>query len=203
MASLDRAVTHLAKEDLFTPYVKNLNRLYAAAEEFKHLSLFRCADFDMGKIVIFCGDSNISGFELKTTLREKYKIQLEMAMPQYALAMTSVADTHEGFDRLISALREIDSTLTPCKNPPLLFPPKACAKLPIFTKGKETYITPENAVNKISAEFIYAYPPGSPIVAPGEVITKDILDYLWSLCSAGAQICSSKGKYPNEIAVFQ
>lgn len=202
ICSIDRAVSRISAEDLFTPYTKRLDRLYSAVKELKHLSLFESAEFDQGKLVIFCGDSDINGFELKKFLLERYSIELEMAMPQYALAMTSIADTDEGFDRLFTALREIDKELSPCKNTALLLPPNAEKVMGLSASGEEMRLATAECIGKISAEFVYAYPPGSPIIAPGERFSDEILEYLCYLSASGAQIYSSRGLYPDFLSVL-
>lgn len=203
LCSIDRVLNKISTEDLFTPYVKRLEDFYEKAKELKALSLFESGDFDKGKIVISTQNANLSGFELKDILREKYNIELEMAMPSYAVAMTSLADTDEGFERLIFALLEIDASLEKkTKNP--LFAPKLPKKVfePGFN-GEINLLKTKDAAGKVSAEFIFAYPPGCPIVAKGERLEKDVLEYLDFLYASGAQVLSSLGSFPNYIATFK
>jgi arginine/lysine/ornithine decarboxylase len=68
-------------------------------------------DLDPGKIVIVTKNTGISGFELADTMRTQYKIELERACADYAIAMTSISDSTEGFTRLADALREFDRKL--------------------------------------------------------------------------------------------
>ena len=203
LCSIDRALTKIQEADLFTPYVSKLEKFYSQAKQLKNLCLFESADFDRGKLVISTEKANISGFELKSILLEKYKLELEMAMPNYALAMTSVADSSEGFDRLISALIEIDKTLV-LKNKSTLFAPPKCDKVKeLWDSSPTELISAKNADCKVAREFIYAYPPGCPIIAPGERLSADVLDYLSNLSADGAQILSSEGNYPDNISVLK
>ncbi|MBQ1186883.1 MAG: aminotransferase class V-fold PLP-dependent enzyme [Clostridia bacterium] len=202
ICSIDRAVTKICEKDLFTPYVKRLENFYEKAGNLKHLYLFTSADFDKGKLVICTEKTNISGFELKKLLLENYKIETEMAMPNYTLAMTSIADTDQGFNRLLEALTEIDKTLT-TENKGFAYPPPKAETVKNFNGGEMQFLTFKDCKNKVSAEFIYAYPPGSPIIAPGEKISGEILEYLDHLYSSGAQILSSLGNYPEHIAIFK
>lgn len=202
LCSIDRGYKAAADPELFRAYAKRLDCFYEKTKTLSHLSLFESGDFDRGKLVIFCGNSNISGFELKKRLREKYAIETEMAFPFYTLAMTSAADTDEGFERLFAALKSIDSGLSHRENGALLMPPKA-KRAVAMDESRETVILPGSAwQDNISAEFVYAYPPGSPIIAPGEVFSRDIGDYISYLSAAGAQIYSSKGNYPEKLAFF-
>ena len=202
LCSIHRALTAIKTEDLFTPYIKRLNNFYKKAQDLSHLYLYRSADFDSGKLVIACDRANITGFELKRLLLEKYQIETEMAMPSYTLAMTSIADTDEGFDRLLEALFKIDATLTSDGHPPLITPPRAERRYPLCFSGKTALAKRGEHIGKISAEFVYAYPPGSPIIAPGEVITKEVSDYIDFLFSRGAQIYSDSGNYPDFLLTF-
>lgn len=202
MCSIDRVVTAIKGNDLFTPYVKRLEEFYEKAKTLQNLCIFETADFDKGKIVISTEKANISGFELKKILLENYKIETEMAMPSYTLAMTSLADTDEGFKRLIDALMDIDKTLMSAKKGFVSAPPKA-KKVKELYGNESNFVKRAEAIGKVSAEFIFAYPPGSPIIAPGEEITPEILEYLDCLSSAGAQVLSSSGNYPSFVSVIK
>lgn len=203
ICSIDRALTKINETDLFTPYVKRLEDFYCKAKGFKNLYLFESAEFDKGKIVISTENADINGFELKDILLERYKIETEMAMPNFALAMTSIADSDEGFERLISALSYIDKTLSISKTTSFLSAPTPKKVFEIYKNGETELSKVKDSAGKISAEFIFAYPPGSPIIAKGEQITKEILTYLDNLSSSGAQILSSNGNYPHYIEIFK
>ena len=203
LCSIDRVLTKISEQDLFSPYVARLERFYEQAKALKHLKIFESADFDKGKIVISTENADISGFELKDRLLADYKIELEMAMPLYAVGMTSIADSDEGFERLIAALLEIDSTLSAKKEPSFIIPPKPVLAKdnPSGEKGLET-LPLSQAVGRVSAEFLWAYPPGSPIVAPGEVITQEVFEYISLLSTQGAHLYTSERKFPPFIIVF-
>lgn len=200
LCSIERGLSAMTDQKLLKDYTARLDRVFGT--KFKHLSLFESGCFDRSKLVIFCGDSNLNGFELQRILREEFLIETEMAMPTYLLAMTSVADTDKGFDRLISALSQIDGRLTKSKGSALLAIPKAIPVQPIYHTADITLLPTTDAVGKIAAEFVYAYPPGSPILSPGEIVSREILDYLDYLSACGGQIYSSEGNYPEKIAIF-
>lgn len=203
LCSIDRAVQRLADGKEFALFEKKLEDFRSFAATLSHLSLYESGTFDPSKLVIYCGDSDISGFELKEKLLREFKIETEMAMPRYLLAMTSVADTDEGFERLKNALSEIDTTLKKGSSPLFLPPPRTKAQGEIWETGDPCFVKPTEAVGRICAEFIYAYPPGSPILTPGEEIGEQQLDYIGHLFSTGAQIYSSVGNFPEKIAVFK
>jgi len=118
MSSIDSCLRLLDsdKDVLFLEYERNLKRFSMGTEVLEKLYILGQKNlppvpffaFDPGKIVVVTKKTAISGFELMSILRDEYKIELEMASPGYAVAMTSVCDTAEGFGRLAEALVAID-----------------------------------------------------------------------------------------------
>lgn len=164
--------------------------------------------WDPSKIVVSTMRAeDFHGKELAETLRRKYHLEMEMTAPEYVIAMTSLMDTEEGFERLGTALLEIDGALRHCVEPE---PQKEKGE----SKEKERCETPEvteskvlhpvrrmliceamnadtertalqDTVGKVSAEFVYLYPPGIPIIAPGEVFTDAIVEKIMAYKAAG------------------
>ena len=210
LCSIDRMTTLLQEkgEELFENYGKRLDEFYEKAKKLKHLKLYsgeNAFDYDKGKIVVLCNDTNINGFELKSRLLKDCKIECEMAMPNFTLAMTSIADTDEGFERLLSALIEIDKTLE--KRDAANFPtPKISKKRKELHKAlekKSFTIDIEKSVGKVSGEYVFAYPPGSPVILPGEVITKENLDFLLKISELGGEVHSSSGNFPEKVSIIK
>ncbi len=210
LCSIDRFITAAKSRDLFTPYGQKLEAFYQKASAFKHVRI--CRTDDPSKIVISVKDTDISGFRLKEKLLTDHKIELEMAMPSYAIAMTSPADTEEGFTRLFEALSEIDQGLSQDITPTIDIVPESAtgiAPRPIVIRPltekrplNSKCLLFKDSIGSISCEFIYAYPPGSPILAPGEEITREILSYVELLSACGAQILSTDPLFPKFITVF-
>lgn len=119
MNSIDACVALLKEhgEELFDAYVKRLKHFRAEAAKLQHIKLFETAHYDRGKIVLTT-DEAFTIQDLYCTLRDDYQIQLEMLGNDYALAMTSFADTDEGFDRLLTALQGIDQNGIRCDTGP-------------------------------------------------------------------------------------
>lgn len=118
MASIDHCLRLLQTDGkkLFAEYEKNLTDFYKNVSNLKNLSVLQKGnpdiyDFDPGKIVIITKNTAISGIKLTSILRDKYSIELEKAVPDYAIAMTSICDHQKGFSRLAAAICEIDITL--------------------------------------------------------------------------------------------
>ena len=135
--------------------------------------------FDKGKIVILTGHTDINGIQLMERLRSDYGIELEMAYPTYAVAMTSVCDSDEGFARLCKALLDIDSKLSYRETK---------LSLPDIPKPEMAHSSTDT--NIISRSYIYAYPPGIPIVIPGEIIDTNVQSYITALKKAGVEVLS-------------
>lgn len=171
------------------------------------------AGWDPSKIVVSTMRAkDFHGEELAEMLRKNYHLEMEMTAPEYVIAMTSVLDTDEGFERLTKALLEIDEELLKaeekrrktvsetgdqkentvreraeknCKASETLqsriLPMSICEAMDANT-GRTAL---QNTVGKVSAEFIYLYPPGIPIIAPGEVFTREIVEMIEAYKKAG------------------
>ena len=165
--------------ELFDRYVENLQNFYKDCGNLQHLRLLNTdiEKKDPGKLVISTQHTNITGVKLAKILRENYEIETELSSFAYVLAMTSIMDTKEGFNRLSAALHQIDTSLTdeeirvPCislnyKKSMEIFEAKA---------GDEKLLNLEEAKKKTSATMVCIYPPGSPIIVPGEKITDEVV----------------------------
>lgn len=120
LASIDRCLRLLEADGdkLFYGYERNLSRFSNDIMTLKNLSVLchgsplTCPDFfafDPGKLVIVTKNTALSGFMLADILRTEYKIELELANNDFALAMTGICDSTEGFTRLAEALTAIDN----------------------------------------------------------------------------------------------
>ena len=182
MASIDSCIRFLEndKDKYFNEYVSLLENTRNKLKKLENLKLIETENFDKSKILISVKNTNLSGNELSDILLEKYHLQMEMAAGTYILAMTSVADTKEGMDRLVKALMEIDSIVTEEKksfdfNLPVLDQVYTVSDIEekIVQDELQTEILEfEKCVDKVSADYAYVYPPGIPIIVPGERISK-------------------------------
>ena len=121
-----------------------------------------------------------------------------MASLEYVIAMTSVCDTGDGFNRLADALMEIDSLCNKKQKQEFTVPERAGTGITLYeaVSSVKRKIKYNDAEGKISGDFIFAYPPGIPVLAPGEVITADILRYITYAKEKG---CSMTG--PQDEAI--
>jgi arginine/lysine/ornithine decarboxylase len=125
---------------------------------------------------------------------------MEMVSRDYVLAMTSIMDTQDGFERLYMALQQIDETLEKCDNQQesqkeYLYRihhmdtyQKQIYKISEAESKSREMVNLNQAAGRISAEYIYLYPPGIPFVTPGEQITEDNIKDLKDCISMGLEI---------------
>jgi arginine/lysine/ornithine decarboxylase len=159
--------------------VDNLRDFYSISGELKHLQLItdETDKKDPGKLIISTENTRITGVELAKILREKYELETELSSFAYVLAMTSIMDTKEGFSRLKIALKEIDDTLTAghVDVPNLKLNYKKVMEIFQAKAGGEKEVSLAQAEGKVSAAMVCLYPPGAPIIVPGEEISKEAI----------------------------
>ena len=149
-------------------------------------------DFDVSRLLINVSPIGLKGIEVDQILRRRYGIQVELSDFHYILAMTGMGTQERHLKRLINAILDINN---------LYSKDKKLSNLRIDTIQEKMIISPreavyseaqdvllENAIGKISKEFIIPYPPGIPIVLPGEEITKEITTYIAAVKQWGGQI---------------
>lgn len=138
-------------------------------------------DFDITKLSIHTRDIGLAGIEVYDLLRDDYGIQIEFGDIGNVLAVISVGDKELAIERLISALLEIKRRYMKDKAGMLdheyIVPQVEMTPQSAFYSEKESLPIRESE-GYICSEFVMCYPPGIPILAPGEKITAEILDYI-------------------------
>lgn len=138
---------------------------------------------------------------------KKYKIELEMIAADYALALTSICDTDEGFERLLHALIEIDQEYgsdTPKPSaPPLVQESMMKMTVSAAKDMPDEAVRFSDSAGRISREIVFAYPPGIPLIVPGEEITEQIIANIQDLCANGITVKSTFGTLPKVIHVVE
>ena len=134
----------------------------------------------------------MTGEQLYDILREEYHLQLEMAGEKTALAIITGWDTEEGISRFINALLEIDKGLSKAveskvSNKIVILPQKKMNICEAWDEDKET-VPFDAAEDRIAAEFVNLYPPGIPIIVPGEVYTREIIESIESYMEQGLNV---------------
>jgi len=147
---------------------------------------------DVGKLILSVKNTNVSGKELMDILREKYQLEMEMACETYVLAMFTVADVYEGYERLIQALTEVDEELefVPQREilrKHILWPAQSLPFYQAWDRPKRS-IPLEEAAGCIAGDFINLYPPGTPIVVPGEILEISVIQKIQNCLRKGLEV---------------
>ena len=208
MAGMDSCVCLLEKRggELFESLRRNLEVFYKQTESLGCIYLANHGlmgksgihDFDRSKLVISARNAGFTGNQLANLLRNRYHLELEMAGGSYGLALTSISDTEEGFLRLSEALKEIDACLENKieKNTEksTLTIEDIVIKNEVWCRIHEALESPgesvllEKAEGKICREFFYLYPPGIPMLVPGEIISREVLGKIRRLVREGYSV---------------
>ena len=201
MAGMSRLVPFLQSEGSarFEALAENLKTFYDKSRKLRHLHVIQEEDFDrkeafgrdISKILISTGNCNIDGKQLYERLLEEYHLQLEMYSGEYVTALCSLMDRAEGLERLAHALSCIDATLKQAQKPDRRFVARLYReKEQVFSiadalDGVHDTAELEQAAERVSAEYVYLYPPGIPLLVPGERIDKDFVEEVRELKARG------------------
>ena len=150
-------------------------------------------DYDVTKLSIYTLDIGLAGIEVYDLLRDEYDIQIEFGDICNILAYISIGDRIQDIERLVGALEDIKRLYSKDKTGLLLGeyinPKVAVSPQEAFYSQKKS-VRIMDAVGAVSGEFVMCYPPGIPILAPGELITKEIAQYIVYAKEKG---CSMQG----------
>ena len=138
-------------------------------------------DFDITKLSVYTRSIGLAGIEVYDILRDEYDIQTEFGDIANLLAYVSVGDRLKDIERLVSALAEIRRNYRQTGRKMLkaeyINPQVICGPQEAFYSEKES-LPIDQTVGRVCSEFVMCYPPGIPILAPGEKITEEILQYI-------------------------
>lgn len=229
MAGMERCIRMMRekKDILFSEYKEKLDRFYHATEELQVLHVLKrrdfngqCYDWDFSKIMIYSHDKAYTGAMLQKELLENYHLEMEMVSAEYVLAMTSVMDTEAGFHRLEMALREIDTRLLEKKKrkaqtmqekeeslgqrhlvSSMYQPLKREMQIAQAEQLNAKEVSFSDAVGQISAEYVYLYPPGIPVVVPGEVLEEELLRKIERCMELGLFVQGAKNIHKKRIKI--
>ncbi|MGI6070229.1 MAG: aminotransferase class I/II-fold pyridoxal phosphate-dependent enzyme [Blautia sp.] len=206
MTSMDACVCRMFREGTrdFEAYVGRLQSVREKLQDMKQIRLVGreivgtsdIYDFDRSKLVFSVKGRAVGGPRLSGILRDRYGIELEMEALDYVLALTSVADTQEGFDRLVHAMMEIDESLSgaeevSCEGEALTGKFGPMEQVMTIDRGMDspkTRCAIALSPGKISGEFVYLYPPGIPLLVPGERIDADCVEKIFAYQREGLQV---------------
>ncbi len=163
-------------------------------------------DFDNTKLSIHTRDIGLAGIEVYDILRDEYDIQIEFGDIGNILAYLSMGDRMQELERLVSALSEIRRHYQ--KDPAGMLtqeyvePEVVTSPQDAFYAEKES-LPLEKSIGKICSEFVMCYPPGIPILAPGERITPVILEHIQYAKEKGCSMTGSEDPDLERINVLR
>lgn len=191
--------------ELFDDYKKRLISFREGVAPLKNIRLYaplNAYSYDYGKLVITAGDN--LGAKLYRYLYDNHHLVMEMKSKDYVIAMTSIFDTDEGFYRLLKALTELDrdETFFALDNkanfdytlmdrrwgtlPERKYIPFEAVRLAdIYGKYK---VSLDTSLGLTSADYVYFYPPGIPLLVPGEVIEENVIRHIKAARLAGIEV---------------
>ena len=163
-------------------------------------------DFDETKLSVNTLDLGLAGIEVYDILRDKYDIQVEFGDLGNILAYVSVGDKNKNIERLISALCDI-RRLYKGKRGNLMeseyiSPTVAMSPQTAFFAGKRSVPLTES-VGGVCAEFVMSYPPGIPILAPGEVVTKELVEYIQYAKAKGCMLSGPESMDVSRLNILE
>ena len=191
MASMDACMEKMSSDgnEMFREFTKILEKTRRRLSECKYIRLVSpeigtagVFDYDRSKLLFSTRYASMTGSELAQILLEKYHIQVEMETEHYVLALAAVGDSGEGFERLCQAIEEINQEEAQKKKEKRETEEPKAGRTAYTSLSQFMSITEameskseirklEESVGRISAEFGYLYPPGIPLIVPGEQIT--------------------------------
>ena len=202
-------------EELFAVWAARLQMLDERLRGLRHLRvLCHGADslrshrgfwgFDPSKVVISGRGAGLRGPQLMKMLRARYGIECEMAMGDYVLAMTGLADFEQSIARLCDALLAIDAECSAAQ--PIAFPawpglPPQVVSVAEARCGNAQTVPFAKADGCVMAESLWAYPPGVPLAVPGEMCTAELVRAVCTLEQAGVRVYSDSGLLPDAVHV--
>ncbi len=228
LTSIDECVRRMAAEGcaLLSAHADRLDAFSEAVRGLKHLRVRgHGADgphparyaLDRTKILVSCAGTGMNGDALSRQMLDEYGIALEMSMGDAALAMTTCCDPAGAIERVAEALVEIDGGLLPpltqsarrFSNTPSIeraagagFPGMAQVLLIDEALRRDGAFVPlSTAAGRICAEYIWAYPPGVPLLAPGARISGEAAAHIAAMMRRGTRLFSTSGALPGAVRV--
>jgi len=211
MATQGRALldTTIARANDIRKRLNEIDRVYCFGEELRgRPGVF---DLDPTKITITVKELGYTGYEAEEILRRRYNVQCELADLFNSLALITIGTTQQAADRLVYGVSELAREDRPID----VFSPSGVLERrlstgtynlpkipPVVMLPREAFLAPtefvpfKQSVGRICAEVITPYPPGIPVLSPGEEITREVVDYLKLELDAGVRM---QGPYDSEL----
>ena len=164
-------------------------------------------DLDLTKLTINVTKTGLSGYEVDEILAKKYNIQVDCSDTFNLIAIMGIGSDMEDVQKLVSALKEISKKYKGTQKNWILKIPSLATEMvmtprEVFLSHDIKKIPLAKSVGHVSAQVLTPYPPGIPVVIPGERISKEICDYLVEMASKGIRISGQEGDILKMVKVF-
>lgn len=161
---------------------------------------------DGTRLWISMNENKISGYELENKLRNNYGIQMELSNIYGVLGMTSIGNDRQDFEKLYEALVSIskeqgEEEIEGMPYYAYSIPKRAFTPREALYREKEK-VWLEDSIGRVSGEYFIPYPPGIPILIPGEVIEEEMITYVKAMVEKGMEITGLKDHECKEIEVL-
>lgn len=198
LASIDHCLRVLEKEGA-SRHQEVLEAWRSAAKDLDALNVLEWMDFDAPsslpsdpfRVVLSTAQASISGPELANRLREK-GFEPEMAQAEHVLLLLTIGDDPAVFPTLVEAILEIDAQLTktPKKRPVSTLPslPVQVLSIAQARRAPKSDVLLSDTAGYVAAEALWTYPPGIPLLMPGEQIRQNTLNALQGMASRGVRL---------------
>ena len=196
MASLDLAVDiyETKGKELMEELLNNIDEFKYRLNGNRQIDIFN--ENDKTKIFISSKKLGMTGYDLETILRENYNIQVELANYYGILLICTIGNEKVDFDKMIDALTDVSKNNSLEKfinhiDYPMNIPEKVLSPREAFYKPKKS-VKINESIGKICGEYIIPYPPGISLLSPGEIITKEVIEYVLLCKKEGMTISGIK-----------
>ncbi|WP_138493150.1 aminotransferase class I/II-fold pyridoxal phosphate-dependent enzyme [Paenibacillus pinistramenti] len=185
--------------------INKIDGLYSFGKEI--LGSEAAYGMDPTKVTIHVRHLGITGYETENWLREHYNIEVELSDMYNILCLVTTGDTQETVDTLLKALRDLSEAYhQKGEVKELIVKTPEIPQLSLIPRDAfyaDTEVVPfRESAGRIIAEFIYVYPPGIPILLPGEVITQENIDYIVDHVEVGLPVKGPEDRYINNVKVI-
>ena len=148
-------------------------------------------DFDVTKLSVNTLGTGLVGIEVYSLLRDEYRVQPEFGDMGNILAMATLSDTEEAHEALVCALAQVAAAHASHTAAPFRYeyiPPKVIVSPRAAFYSRKRALPVAECVNQISGDSVMCYPPGVPLLAPGELITEQIVEHILLAAEKGCSV---------------
>ncbi len=217
MSSIDSCVELIKDKSLFKTWYDNLLLFREKISALNKLKILGYTDeinsfsavfgFDYGKLLISCADTPLKGNQLAELLQQEYHMDFEMSSTDTLLAMTSMADTPENLLYLAESLLAVDKKITVTEHKAydtyIRHIPESRLSIAKAVECKTVRTIPvSESIGSTCAEYIWIYPPGIPLITPGEVINCEITEIIKTAVCQNLNLQKTSSENNSEISVI-